>query len=113
MNPIYRIMGRRGRITIPYETRLRVGFSYNDILSFTEAPDGKSVVVKRERICDNCATNPNAADPFRTQDDGEATDGISLEDFLNSLTEEQQKAALAYLNMRWLMSQNHVSQNRN
>lgn len=113
MNPIYRIMGRRGRITIPYETRLRVGFSYNDILSFTEAPDGKSVIVKRERICDNCASSPGAASPPRNSDDGEASDGISLEDFLNSLTEEQQKAALAYLNMKWLISQNHASQSRN
>ena len=36
MNKIYRILGKRGRITIPYEMRQRVGFGYNDVLSFTE-----------------------------------------------------------------------------
>ena len=56
MKAIYRIMGKRGRITIPYETRVKVGFAYNDILSFVEGSDGKSVVVSRERICDNCAS---------------------------------------------------------
>ena len=42
MTKLYRILGKRGRITIPYEIRKRVGFSYNDILSFAEqdeAPD--------------------------------------------------------------------------
>lgn len=31
MTKLYRILGKRGRITIPYEIRKRVGFSYNDI----------------------------------------------------------------------------------
>ena len=57
MKAIYRIMGKRGRITIPYETRVKVGFAYNDILSFVEGSDGKSVVVRRERICDNCVSD--------------------------------------------------------
>lgn len=55
MIQMFRILGKRGRITIPFEIRQRVGFSYNDILSFTEAPDGRTVIVKREKICDNCA----------------------------------------------------------
>ena len=54
MTKLYRILGKRGRITIPYEMRKRVGFTYNDVLSFTEATDGKTVIVKREKICDNC-----------------------------------------------------------
>ena len=36
MTKLYRILGKRGRITIPFEIRQRVGFSYNDVLSFTE-----------------------------------------------------------------------------
>ena len=56
MAQMFRILGKRGRITIPFEIRQRVGFSYNDVLSFTEAPDGRTVIVKREKICDNCAT---------------------------------------------------------
>lgn len=55
MIQMFRILGKRGRITIPFEIRQRVGFSYNDVLSFTEAQDGRTVIVKREKICDNCA----------------------------------------------------------
>ena len=47
MNKLYRILGKRGRITIPYEIRRRVGFQYNDVLSFTEQDD-RTVVVRRE-----------------------------------------------------------------
>ena len=52
MGKIYRILGKRGRITLPYEIREKVGFSQNDVLSFAASEDGRSVVVKREKICD-------------------------------------------------------------
>ena len=74
-------------------SRQRVGFSYNDVLSFTEAPDGRTVIVKREKICDNCA----AEKPQRK----DAEDTITLFDFLNSLSDEQQKAAFAHLKLKW------------
>ena len=48
-NTMYRILGKRGRITIPYEMRQRVGFAYNDVLSFTESEDGRTVLVRREK----------------------------------------------------------------
>ena len=48
MAQMFRILGKRGRITIPFEIRQRVGFSYNDVLSFTEAPDGRTVIVKQD-----------------------------------------------------------------
>ena len=51
---LLRILGKRGRITIPYEIRQRVGFAYNDVLSFTESSDGRSVSVRREKLCDDC-----------------------------------------------------------
>lgn len=75
---LLRILGKRGRITIPYEIRQRVGFAYNDVLSFTESGDGNSVIVRREKLCDNCqdktvqavtddhATPPPAATPAPT-----------------------------------------------
>ena len=90
MNKLYRVLGKRGRITIPFEIRQRVGFRYNDVLSFTESPDGQTVTVKREKICDNCkpeATADNYAE-------------VTLLDFLNSLPEKQQRAALAYLSVK-------------
>ena len=52
MLKIYRVLGKKGRITIPYEIRQRIGFRYNDVLSFTQQNDG-SVLVRREKICDN------------------------------------------------------------
>lgn len=48
MLTMYRVLGKRGRVTIPYEIRQRIGFRYNDILSFTQQGDG-SVLVKREK----------------------------------------------------------------
>ena len=93
MIQMFRILGKRGRITIPFEIRQRVGFACNDILSFTEAPDGRSVIVKREKICDNCASEK----PQRI----EAEDAITLFDFLNSLSAEQQRAAFAHLKLKW------------
>lgn len=91
MNKMYRILGKRGRITIPHEIRQRVGFAYNDVLSFSEAPDGRSVIVKREKICDNC----KGAKPAVRDDE------VTLFDFLGSLSAEQQRAALVHLSVLW------------
>ena len=57
MTKLYRILGKRGRITIPYEIRKRVGFSYNDILSFAEQDD-RTVIVWREKLCNDCRKAP-------------------------------------------------------
>ena len=35
MTKLYRVLGKRGRITIPFEIRQRVGFTYNDVLSLS------------------------------------------------------------------------------
>lgn len=91
MTKLYRILGKRGRITIPFEIRQRVGFSYNDVLSFTESPDGRTVTVKREKICDNCSGTKEA----------EKDNEMTLEDFLDSLSAEQQRVALVHLSVKW------------
>ena len=51
MKKLYRVLGKRGRITIPYEIRECVGFSCNDILSFVQQDDN-TIVIRREFICD-------------------------------------------------------------
>lgn len=79
MSKIFRVLGKRGRITIPFEIRQRVGFKYNDVLSFTETTDGTSVIVKREKLCNNCKQSPPPS----------KTDEITLFDFLNGLSPEQ------------------------
>ena len=86
MDKIYRILAKRGRITIPYALRMLMGFHPNDLVSFTR--NGDEVIVKREKICDNCGApeQPEAA-----------TSSEALKEFLNSLPAEVQKDALMYL----------------
>lgn len=90
---IYRVLGKKGRITIPYTIRKRIGFKYNDILSFTEQSDG-SVVIKSEKLCDNCI---DIADEY--------SEDITLEDFLDSLSENEQRDALIHLSLSWAEKQ--------
>ncbi len=92
MEKMYRILGKRGRITIPYEIRQRVGFKHNDVLSFEESEDGRTVVVKREKICD--------CQPPGSKESG-VTDELTLYDFLNGLSSKQQRAALIHLSVKW------------
>ena len=92
MAKMFRVLGKRGRITIPYEIRQRVGFRYNDVLSFTETADGRTVIVRREKICDDCKSVVKE-------------DEVTLLDFLNSLSAEQQKAALVHLSVLWAEKQ--------
>ena len=91
MLKIYRVLGKRGRITIPFEIRQRIGFKYNDVLSFTQQNDG-SILVRREKICDNCN---ELAEEFE-------------ENFtLDSLSEEEQRDALLHLSLLWAEKQKH------
>ena len=94
MIKIYRVLGKKGRITIPFEIRQRIGFRYNDVLSFTQQDDG-SVVIRREKLCDNCQY---------LEEDFE--ENITLEDFLDSLSEEEQRDALVHLSLKWVEKQN-------
>ena len=96
MKKMYRVLGERGRVTIPYEIRQRVGFGYNDVLSFTEGDDGRTVIVRREKICDNC----EPATPTSQNEDE-----VTLYDFLNSLSPAQQHAAMVHLSVKWAYQQ--------
>ena len=95
MLKIYRVLGKRGRITIPYEIRQRIGFKYNDVLSFTQQDDG-SVLVRREKLCDNCQYLEE-----------EFEENYTLEDFLDSLSEEEQRDALLHLSLLLAEKQKH------
>lgn len=90
---LHRFLGKRGRITIPYEIRKYIGLRHNDILSFTQQNDG-SVLMKREKICDDCISIED-----------ECTNDVSLEDFLDSLSEEEQRDALVHLSLLWAEKQ--------
>lgn len=97
MSKILRVLGRRGRITIPFELRVRLGFAHNDILSVREG-DGNEIIIRREKLCDGCKTNPN-------NDRREAVSAIlkgqSMLDLLDELSPEQQYNALVHLSLKW------------
>lgn len=52
MMRMLRILGKRGRITIPYEIRQKLGFRPNDVLSF-QIMDDRTVSIRRERLCNS------------------------------------------------------------
>jgi AbrB family looped-hinge helix DNA binding protein len=94
---INKILGKRGRITIPYEIRLKMGFKYNDVVSFEEQ-DNNTVIIRREKICDGCKKDvPNPVE--------KPTDEITLLDFLDGLSAAEQRAALIHLSVKWAQLQ--------
>lgn len=88
-----RLVGKRGRITIPYEIRKNMRIQHNDILSF-ELKDGK-IEIKKERLCD-CKKSELSEN---------VNDEITLYEFLSGLTIEEQRAALVHLSMNFANSQ--------
>ena len=48
---IVRVLGKRGRITIPYEIRVRNKIGYNDILSFEEQDKNTIIVIPTLKHC--------------------------------------------------------------
>ena len=94
---INKILGKRGRITIPYEIRLKMGFKYNDVVSFEEQ-DNNTVILRREKICDGC--KKDAPNPVE-----KPTDEITLLDFLDGLSAAEQRAALIHLSVKWAQLQ--------
>ena len=105
MKKIYRILGQRGRITIPYAIRVKLGFNADDVLSFKESKDGNSVIIRREKICDGCQTSCAVKPKKGKLRVDAAEDKITLYDFLNGLSPEQQRAALVHLSVKWAASQ--------
>ena len=90
---INKILGKRGRITIPYEIRLKMGFKYNDVVSFEEQ-DNNTVIIRREKICDGC--KKDAPNPVE-----KPTDEITLLEFLVGLSDAEQRAVFVHLMTKW------------
>ena len=82
---------------IPYEIRLKMGFKYNDVVSFEEQ-DNNTVIIRREKICDGC--KKDAPNPVE-----KPTDEITLLDFLDGLSAAEQRAALIHLSVKWAQLQ--------
>lgn len=75
MQKTYRFLGRKGRTTIPFEIRRTMGFEANDLLSFERR--GDLLIVKKEKICDNCRENLRPA-----VSPSEEKENLSYEDIL-------------------------------
>lgn len=90
---ILRILGKRGRVTIPFEIRETVGFSYNDVLSFT-VEDENTVTIKKERICDNNCLKYNLSLT-------DMRDDKLLRDFIDRLPSSKQREVLVHLSLKW------------
>ena len=88
MNKIYRTLGKRGRTTIPYAIRVRLGLRHNDLLSFEE--DGDAVIVRREKVCDEC-------DDFLDDIDEIGEDNDALLDFVDDLSDKERMTLFFYL----------------
>ena len=98
---VYKILGRRGRITIPQKIREKIGFGNGDIVSFDEL-DGQSILIRKEIVCDGCG-DLDDADDFDDDnfDDDIGGDDMSLiTDLLDGLSPEKQREALVHLSMR-------------
>lgn len=86
---IFRILGKRGRITIPFEIRQALGIAYNDVVSFEV--EGTTVKLKREKICDHC----------RNGKAEKKNEPAALYDFLDRLSSSEQRDALIHLSVAW------------
>ena len=87
MNKIYRTLGKRGRTTIPYAIRVRLGLRHNDLISFEE--DGDTVIVRREKVCNNCFADDIE---FSEEDSNDV-----LLDFVDELSDKERMTLFFYL----------------
>ena len=62
MSRIYRVLGQKGRVTLPYAIRLHRKFSDNDIVSFEEQEDG-SVITAGKRFAAAAWRQPKRRKP--------------------------------------------------
>ena len=87
---IFRIIGREGRITIPWAIRQTAGFQPDDVVSFQLMEDD-GVLVRRE------STYGKEKTPGAGRD-------ASITAFLDSLDEKQRYSALVHLSVLWTQS---------
>lgn len=89
MESIVRILGKRGRITIPYRMRMAACFKPNDILKF-DMVDCDTIMIKREYICDGCVNEKIYN-----------SDIEDIEDIFDELTIKEKHDLLITLTEKW------------
>lgn len=83
MRKIYRILGKKGRTTIPYELRQHSNFKANDLLSF-ELAESDTIVIRREKACGSVSDAKKS----------------TVNDILDTLTPDEQRTALVLLTLK-------------
>ena len=78
----YRVLGQKGRTTIPFSLRMRLGLCCGDVLSFDE--ENGIVTVRKEKICDRCK-------------DGVEQPKLSLSELAESLSQDERRVLLTCL----------------
>ena len=85
MATIRRVLGKKGRTTIPYEFRQILDLRHNDILTFAMNDDRTCVVITKEKFCTDCIK-------FVPQNKD-----VSLDDFLSRMNRNEMLQAIAAL----------------
>lgn len=84
---VYRVLGKRGRITIPYEMRVRFHFAPDDLLSFEQRSDG-SVIIRKEHSGGEQVDGRSGEDKAQV---------FSLFEFLDALSQEERRTICVHL----------------
>ena len=58
LHNVRRVIGIKGRITIPYHIRMAMKIKYNDVLSFSIGDNPNTIVIERLNICNHCNATP-------------------------------------------------------
>lgn len=85
MATVRRVLGKRGRTTIPYEFRQILDLKHNDVLTFAMNDAHDCVIITKEPICTDCID-------FVPYDRD-----ISLEDFISRMNKREIFEAIAAL----------------
>lgn len=101
---LLRILGQKGRITIPYELREKLDWQEGDVITFADMPDG-SITMTREFLCDYCGDCSN--DPPKNEST-QIKKELTLQECLDDLSEKDQRDALVYLMTKWAANQNGI-----
>lgn len=87
---VRRVIGIRGRITIPYHIRETLGIKYNDVLSFSVSEEPKTITITKLDICNNCNEKVIAESRMK-----------EFKSFLKEFSDEELKNAFALLEKRY------------
>lgn len=86
----FRILGKKGKITIPWELRQQIGFLPGDVISF-ETVSSCAVLVRREQLLNSDRILDAEKKP--------------LKKFLDSLSPKEQFESMAHLHLLWAVRQ--------